>query len=204
MRYIITQKYTNDHKEMFDLVSPINQAYAEKAGFEYIANGETLCPTRQIWWEKIAWLIKLLSTLEEGAMVVYEDCDAINISGDLKTALHSGFEYGMVQLRGGAGGEQLLKWYNAGVIIMINTPDVREFLQRVWDRADDTDESSINKEIKSLNNTIGNSKPMCSLYTDWNCWSNNERLTKNVCIKSWHGMTYASKLQSIKDYISKK
>ncbi len=203
MKYILTQHYTLEHKNMFDLTNQINKDYAHKNGFEYVANGETLCPDRNTWWEKIAWLNKLLPTLEDGDMVVYEDCDSLNISGDLKNALHTGFEYGMVQLRGGLNNSELVKWYNSGVIILLNTSDVRAFLQRVWDRHDDTDETSINKEIQSLGNKIGNSKPVCGLDVEWNCWRNNEHLTSNICIKSWHGMKYVDKLAAIKNYLKK-
>ena len=201
MRNIITQHYTPEHTDLFNLTSPLNKAYAEKVGFEYISNNEKRCPERQVWWEKISWIKYLLSTLSDGDLVIYEDCDSINIGGDISTALHTGTEYGMVQLRGGLGNNQLLNWYNAGVIIMINTPNVRNFLNNVWNRNDDTDETSINKELKSLNMTIGNSKPICSLDTRWNNWHNNEQHTTDFYIKSWHGMKYEDKLSSIKSFL---
>ena len=201
MRYIITQHYTLEHTELFDLTSPINSKYAEKIGFEYVTSNIRRCPDRKVWWEKIAWLIELLKTLNEGDLIVYEDCDSINLSGDLKSALHDGCEYGMVQLRGGLGNKQLLGWYNAGVIMMINTPDVRAYFQRVWDRNDDTDETSMNKDLKSLNNTIGNSKNICSLGIEWNCLYNNQNFFNDINIKSWHGMKYEDKLIAIKGYL---
>ena len=201
MRYILTQHYTKEHTTLFNLTSPINKAFAEKNGFEYISDNTKRCSDRKVWWEKIAWLKELLSTLQEGDLVIYEDCDSINLNGDLKSALHEGYEYGMVQLRGGLGNNQLLNWYNAGVIIMLNTQNVRNFLQKVWDRADNTDEDSINKELKSLNGNIGNSKPICSLGVEWNCWSNNQQHTNNINIKSWHGVDYNTKVKLIKDFV---
>lgn len=201
MKYVITQHYTTEHQTMFDLTSPINKKYASDNGFDYVFSNIKRCPERNVWWEKIAWLIEFLSTLEDGTYVVYQDCDAITIGGDLKSALHSGFEYGMVQLRGGLGGETLQNWFNAGVIMLLNTSDVRAFLKRVWDRNDDTDETSINKELKSLNNTIGNSKSICSLNVEWNKWNNNKHLTNDIGIRSWHGMPYSDKLKEIEQYI---
>ena len=177
MRYILTQHYTIKHKELFDLTHEINKAYADKIGFEYISNGETLCPERKAWWEKIAWLNKLLAELPD-------EC-----------------ELGMVHLRGGLNSSEIKDWYNCGVIILVNTPDVRTFLQRVWDRHDNTDEDSLNKEIKSRNNTIGSGKLVCSLDVEWNTWRNNEHLTNDIAIKSWHGMRYDDKLISIKNYL---
>jgi hypothetical protein len=201
MRYIITQHYTTEHQALFNLISPVNKAFALKNGFEYITDNTKRCPERQVWWEKIAWLQTLLSTLEDGTLVVWEDCDAINIGGDLKTALHPGYEYGSVHLRGGLNSSEIRDWYNSGVIFMLNTPDVRAFLKRVWDRNDPTDETSINKELASLKNTIGNSKSVCSLSVEWNSWRNNEHLTSTPFIKSWHGMKYEEKLIVIKAYI---
>ena len=202
MRYILTQHYTIEHKDLFDLTNQINKTYAEKMGFEYISNGDTLCPDRKPWWEKIAWLNKLLLELPDDSLVVYEDCDSLNLGGDMKHILDTGYEFGMVHLRGGLNSAEIKDWFNCGVIALINTPDVRDFLQRVWDRNDNTDEDSLNKEIQSRNKTIGNSKPVCSLDIEWNVWRNNEHLAKDIAIKSWHGMKYDEKLSSIKSYLN--
>ncbi len=186
---------------MFDLVSPVNKAYAEKNDFEYITSDIKRCPDRNIWWEKIAWLKELLSTLEDGAMVVYMDCDSISLAGDPKTALVG--EYGMVSLRTGLNRSQIAGWYNAGVIMMLNTPDVRAFFQRVWDRNDATDETSMNLEIKALHGTIGNGKAVYGLGVEWNSWDNNNHLVPGECIKSWHGVRYEEKLKLIKEFLNK-
>ncbi len=150
---------------------------------------------RKVWWEKIAWLLELTNKVENfDAYIVYEDCDSINLGGDLKAALN-GSEYGMVQLRGGLGNNQLLGWYNAGVIMLQNTLSIRNFLQKVYDRNDDTDETSINKELKLGYNKI------FSLDPKWNCWHNNSQHCSDICIKSWHGMTYDDKLIAIKKFL---
>jgi hypothetical protein len=201
MKFVLTQNYTIEHKAMYDLTSVVNKEYAKNNGFEYISSDTRRCTDRNMWWEKIAWLIELLPTLEEGTMVVYQDCDSIGIGGDLKTALHDGCEYGMVQMRHGFGCTEAANWYNAGVIIMLNTSTVRDFLKRVWDRNDENDERSINKELKYTNYKIGNNKPICSLGTEWNCWDNNTHLTTEICIKSWHGITYDKKLKLVKEFI---
>ena len=203
MRYILTQHYTVEHQELFDLTNPINKAYAAEKGLEYISNNVKRCPDRNAWWEKIAWLIELLNTVDENSLIIYEDCDSINLNGDIKAALHDNLEYGMVQMRHGFGCAESAPWYNAGVIMMINTATVKNFFKRVWDRNDSTDEQSMNKELKSLNYTIGNSKPICSLETTWNCWDNNLHLTSDINIKSWHGISYDQKLVDIKKYLNK-
>lgn len=198
MRYIITQHYTIEHKELFDLTSPINKKYAENLGFEYIVNNQRRCPERKIWWEKIAWLKELTNSTEDNALIIYEDCDSINLKGDLKLALST--NYGMIQLRGGLGNNQLLGWYNAGVIMLINTLQVRGFLQKVWERNDDTDETSINRELKSKNNLVDGLN-ICSLDPKWNSWDNNMQHCEDVCIKSWHGIKYEDKLIEIKKFL---
>ncbi len=201
MKYYLTQHYTIEHTELYDLTSPINREYAYLNGLEYVSSNIKRCPERKVWWEKIAWLMEFLSTIEDGSLVVYEDCDSLNVGGDIKDILHDGFEYGMIELRGGLGGNTLTGWFNAGVIVMINTKDVRAFLKRVWDRNDETDELSINKELKSRRWTIGNGKGIASLDVECNCWQNNSHIAGDVIIKSWHGMEYKTKLKSIKEYI---
>ena len=203
MKYYITQHYTIEHKELYDLTSPINKKYAQDNGFEYVSSDVKRCPERAAWWEKIAWLKDFLSSIEDGSYVVYEDCDSINIGGDLKSVLHDGSEWGQVELRSGFGGRTPNGWFNAGVIVLINSQDVRDFLQRVWDRNDDTDETSINKEIRSQNGTIGKGKRVTSLDVELNCWNNNKHLASDIIIKSWHGMLYQDKINEIKEYLKK-
>jgi hypothetical protein len=99
----------------------------------------------------------------------------------------------MVQMRGGLGGKQLVNWFNAGVLFMINNQSVRDYLQRVWDRADPTDEMSLNKELPSINYE--------SLNVGWNCWRNNKQVCDEVFIQSWHGMNYQSKLEEIQKFV---
>ena len=38
MKYYITQHYTIEHKELYDLTSPINKKYAQDNGFEYVSS----------------------------------------------------------------------------------------------------------------------------------------------------------------------
>jgi len=201
MKYYITQHYTIEHKEMYDLTSPINKKYADDNGFEYVSNNVRRCPERAAWWEKIAWLKEFLPSIEDGSYVVWEDNDSINVGGDLKSVLNDGSEWGQVELRGGFGGRVPNGWFNAGVIILINTQDVRDFLQRVWDRNDELEETSITNEIRSQNGTIGKGKKVSSLDIEYNCWYNNEHLSTEPVIKSWHGISYENKINLIKDYI---
>ena len=203
MRKIITQYYTPEISELFGLTSTVNQAYATKNGYEYITNNTLRCPTRAKQWEKIAWIINLLSTVEDGSLVVFEDCDSLNLNGDISNMLPSGSQIGMVQIRGGNNGEQPMSWYNSGVIAMINSQTLRDFWNRVWTRNDILDEDSIVKELKSNSWTIGNGYPIYGMDPSWNCWNNNAKLVTTINIKSWHSMSYANKLASIKEFLNK-
>lgn len=203
MRKIITQYYTQEIVDLFNLTSPINKAYADKNGYEYITDNTIRCSTRNKQWEKIAWIMQLLTTVEDGSLIVFEDCDSVNLNGDITNMLPSGFQFGMVQLRGGLGGNKLLSWYNSGVIAMINSQVLRDYFTRVWNRNDKLDETSIVNELQHNSWGIDGSSPVYSLDPSWNCWNNNLSIVGSgiVNIKSWHGMSYDKKLSSIKDYL---
>ena len=161
MKIIITQYNTPEHKELFDLTSPINQKYASKNGYEYIQDNTKRCPERMYWWEKIAWLMELSTKVEKDSLILYEDSDSINVGGDVTTALPNNYEFGMVQMRGGLSCKELINWYNSGVIIMKNTDTVKSFLKRVWDRNDKSEERSLLHEQKSNNYSIGPNNQIC-------------------------------------------
>lgn len=202
MKIIITQYYTPELKELFDLTSPINIGYAEKNGYEYISDTKRRCPDRMSWWEKISWLQELSSSVEENSLIVYEDCDSVNMGGDITSALTNNTEFGMVQMRGGLGGKQLINWYNSGVIIMKNTKAVKSFLERVWKRNDKSEETSLLHELKYNNYTIGPNNPICNLDVEWNAWRNNLSLgSGDIKIRSWHGLKPENKITQIRDFI---
>lgn len=203
MSSIITQYYTPEIAELFAITSPINHAYATANNYEYVTDNTSRCPTRAKQWEKIAWIMQLLSTTTDGTLVVFEDCDSLNLAGDITTILPSGYQIGMVQLRGGVGNSQPMAWYNSGVIAMINSQTLRDFWTRVWDRNDPVDEDSIVRELKANAWTIGNGYQIYGLDPKWNCWSNNAALVGTPNIKSWHGMSYTDKLAKIKTYLNK-
>ena len=203
MNYLI-QYYTPEIKPIFDLTSPIVNKYATKSGFTYISDNKIRCDAssgRKKYWEKIAFIMEFLPTIADGSYVVFEDCDSINIGGDLTTALHSGFEIGMVQLRGGLGGKQLIDWYNSGVIVMLNSQNVRSFFDRVWARGGNTDEDGIMGELRSRGGSIGNSSQICSLDPEWNSWNNNRFVVTTTLIKSFHGLSPTDKVVQISEYI---
>lgn len=187
---------------MFNLVSPVNKAFATRNGLEYITDNTRRHPNRVAGWEKISWLLALLPTLEEGTLVVYEDCDSINNSGDITKGLSSNSDFGMIQIRQGFGRNELGDWYNDGVIFMINSPELRSFLSKVMTLPDENDEAAVLKVLKSTDYTV-NGKRIHSMDPSWNCWNNNEHLCNEINIKSFHGLSYEHKLQQIKEFLNK-
>ena len=198
MRKIITQNYTEAHKELFNITNKATQKYAKKIGFEYITSNVTRCTgekaTQHAGWEKIAWLNEFLPTIEDGSLIVYTDCDSIFITGDITSALTNNYNIGMVKLRGGLGGSEVINWFNTGVIILLNTPEVRAFFLKIWNMNEVNEEIAIKKESSS-NSMIFNLNP------EWNCWSNNEKLVTTPYIKTFHGMKLEDKIKAITDYL---
>ena len=204
MRYILLQHSTPEQIELLEFSRAINQPYAEKCGFEYISNTTRRCPERGVYWEKIAFIREILSTVEEGSLIIWEDSDSLNICDDLKTVLPTGGIFGMVQMRAGLGGRKLINWYNAGFLAMINCADVRDFLKRVWEYDLPTDEDAINAELKHTDKVIGNDKRISGLDIKWNCWQNNLALCPSPSIRSFHGILGSQKLAAMKEFLAKR
>ncbi len=204
MKKVIVQHCTIEQQQLFDLSRPFNQSYAERLGYDYITNSVRRCPNRSIYWEKIAYLREVLPTIEEGSLVVWEDADSINIKDEcFAKALHSGTVLGMVQCRAGVDMKDHINWYNAGVIIMKNCHIVRDFLNRVWVRKDETDESAINAELKHNGWTLGDGSKIASIDCKWNRWRNNEHLCPKAVVQSWHGVHMDKKLPAMTEFLDK-
>lgn len=202
MRTIILQYSTPEQQAMLDTVMKINKPYANKFGIEYYVDGKRRCKERSIYWEKIAYLKEFLPTVEDGSLIIWVDADSLIVGDeDIRAILPPNTNFGMVQMRGGLGGKQLFNWYNAGLLAMRNTKDVRDFLDRVWDRADENDEASINAELKHTGGFIG-SLPLAKVDIKWNCWSNNIEFCKNPMIRSFHGILSKEKLPAIKKFMN--
>lgn len=204
MRSIILQHGTSEYQQLLDLSIPINKAYADKFGFEHLVNNTKRCTDRCVFWEKIAYINEILPTIEDGSLVVWIDGDSLAIGEeDLHNAMPSNSNFGMVQLRGGLGGRQLLTWYNAGFFTMINSPEIRQFFTNVWNRNTPTDEDAINAELKHIDLTI-NGQYISSLDPKWNCWRNNTVFCSSPVIKSFHGMSLSDKLTQMTDFINQR
>ena len=205
MRNIITQNYTGTHSKLFELTTKSTQSFATKNGFEYITSNISRCTgekaTQHAGWEKIAWLNEFLPTIENGSLVIYADCDSIFLNGNFGKALDIDYELGMVKLRGGLGGAEVLNWFNTGVMVMYNTPNVRKFFLKIWSMNEMNEEIALKKELKASGNIIGNSTGICSLDPAWNCWSNNEKFVSTPYIKTFHGMNLETKLSAIATYL---
>jgi hypothetical protein len=203
MKKYILQHATTEQSLLLDLVRPYNEGYAVRNGFEYITNNVRRSPERSIYWEKIAYIREMLPQLENGGLVVWEDADSLNLKDvSFESALPSGGILGMVQNRAGLNGSQLIPWYNAGVIVIMNWPIVREFFERVWIRTDITDEAAIVAELKHNGWVVGNGKTVSSLDAKWNRWANNEKFCYDAVVQSWHGTPLNMKLAAMQKFIA--
>ncbi len=203
MKKIILQHCTVEQKALADLSAPMNKAYAEKNGFEHMTDDVRRCPERSIYWEKIAYLRVTLPTFDDGSLVVWEDADSLNLKEEsFENALPTGGVLGMVQNRAGLNGKQLIPWYNAGVIVMINSKMIRDFFDRVWERPDDTDEAAIVAELKENGWVVGDGVKVSSLNPKWNCWKNNSHICPDVNVQSWHGIPLAEKLPAMQKFLA--
>lgn len=200
MRKIITQHSLPDQKPIFDLTQPTNAVYATKFGFEYTVDSTIRITdnSRTAYWEKIAWLLAFLPTVDDGSLVVWEDVDSLNVGNeDFSTALPPNGVLGMVQYRHGLNRMELKDFLNSGVIVMINSPVIRTFWQNVWNHGGKDDECGIMQELNS-NNWCINGTPLSTIDPKWNCWKNNMHLCSTPVVKTFHGMTYDAKVAAIK------
>lgn len=199
MKKIILQYSTPSIKPILDVVMPTNQAYAAKFGFEYITDStQRITDGRDSCWEKIAYLNAFLPTVEDGSLVVWEDADSLNIGNeDIESALPTNGILGMVPLRGGLNRTSIMDWYNSGVIVIVNSPVIRDFFTSVWNRGGQFDEDGIMGELRHRGGFITNGIGISAIDPKWNCWRNNAMFCKDPIIQTFHGMKTELKLEAI-------
>ena len=201
MRKIITQHSTTEQQPILDLVKTTNQTYAKKFGFEYITDNTSRVKDRAAPWEKIAYLLSFLPTVEDGSLIVWEDVDSLNIGDEsFDTALPPDGIFGMVQNRYGLNCMELNNWFNSGVMVFINSPLTRDFLQKAWNWNGKGDEDGLMTELKASNWKIGHT-PISSIDPKWNCWKNNAHICTKPVVKTFHGMNNEKKISSIKTFL---
>jgi hypothetical protein len=205
MRKVILQFCTEEQSKILALAKQYNEVWAQKMGYEYVPGSGRKHPDRNLVWEKISYLMEVLPKFEDGSLMVWEDADSINVKDvSFESALPSNESYGMVQLRGGLDKKQLTPWFNSGVIVMRNSPTLRDFFNRVWKRSEhDSDERGIMAELKHHNWTIGGGIKVYSMNYKWNRWRNNDHLCPeaDAVVQSWHGMKLEDKLSAMETFL---
>lgn len=168
------------------LSQPVNSAYATAHDCDYVLDTQTRASDgKSCWWEKIAFLRETLPTRDEGALVVWVDVDSLLQGGaDIAQILRAGKNFGMARVYGGINGLEKLPWFNAGVIAMLNTADVRALLDEVWARRniDQDDEQALCAALPASGVNFQELDPK------WNCWSNNRALVPTPAIVTFHGI----------------
>jgi hypothetical protein len=205
MRKILLQFGTSEQSSILSLAKKHNENWTNKMGYEYFTDIGRKCPQRSLVWEKISYIKEMLPKFEDGSLVVWEDSDSINCKEVcFSNALPVGESFGMVQIRGGVAKAELTPWYNTGVIVMKNSPLLRDFFGRVWAREDkNTDEKAVNAELKHHGWTIGGGVKVYSMNYKWNRWNNNDHLCKpeDTVVQSWHGMKIEGKLTAMRQFV---
>lgn len=181
----------------------VNGAYAARHGFEYHTDLSTRTD-RPPYWEKPAFFLEFLPSVEDGSLVIWEDVDSLNVgTADLREALPDGELMGMVPVR--FSSNKIRNYFNAGVIMMINCAEVRAFWERVvarFDRHRQT-EPVIVEELRSRKWEFCKGKKVFQLDVKWNVWKNNAHLCDAPEILSWHSIKDAVKIVEMREYLTK-
>jgi galactosyl transferase GMA12/MNN10 family len=119
------------HQKLLEIVKPSLAAYAERHGYDLVAERQLLDPWRPASWSKVLLLQRLL---ESYRAVVWIDCDAVVVdpSRDLLAELPEHAMMGVVAHRTPEGEEIP----NLGVMAVRAGPEAREFLRLVWSRTE--------------------------------------------------------------------
>ena len=110
-------------------------AYSLKHGYNYIQGGEAFwIRDRPISWSKVPFLLSVLESLEEGAIVWLSDADVLITNHELRIESHilPSLPKNKDMLMCIDACENL----NAGNIFIRNTPWVRDFWKRVGEQTD--------------------------------------------------------------------
>jgi hypothetical protein len=197
MKNYIIQHGTLEYKEILDLVFPINKKYADKFEFEYISDCSNLLTDDKKEWEKLTFIKNFLETVEDGSLVVWEDSDSLNIGNeDLKNIIKNEDQIGMVNIYHGLNGmEPISNYWNAGVIAIRNSSNIRNIINDWLNSGEKTDEDAFSKSAKLDEIKIASINPK------WNVWKNTEHLVKNPQIVAFHGINVTLKAKVVKEYI---
>jgi len=204
MRTLICCNVFGNYNEVNQLTQPINQNYADNHNCDFLVDTHKRCDktVKSFWWEKIAFLQAILQTRNENDLIVWIDADSlIQSDTDINHILEDDKELGMVPIYAGKNNAQIQNWYNAGVIAMKNTEEVRKLMDSVWERRtiDQDDETAIIHELDKTKIKFQDLKP------EWNCWKNNEHLVEKPKIKTFHGVyPFEAKVSQIKDFLKHK
>lgn len=209
MKKYLLQHCTENQAILLNTSKKFNEAHAKKTGYEYIVSDmkQRITDSRPPNYEKIPYLKEMLPKLEEGALVVWLDSDAICLPNceSFDKALPNNQIMGMVQMLGGVNCAEPQPWHNIGVIVMKNCHIVRDYFNRVNARGNEgNDEFSAMRELKENSWQIGEGFSLFPLHAKWNCWKNNVKTTKNPNVVSFHGIrSLENKMSAINEFIKK-
>lgn len=176
--------------ELLRLGYPIHADYCARHSLQYFASFERN-ESRNPVWNFIPILRDLLTRLEEGALVVKLDADALIVGDeDIRSALPDGYDFGMVE-RSYQSGSIL----NAGVFFVRNSEAMRKFWSDVWSY--DGEENENLRMVELLQDGRSGLK-VARLDGRWNFCGAASPPTYPVQIRAWHGESREAKLSGMK------
>lgn len=128
MNGYLVQHTSGPCKILLELAKPWHAAYAKKHGMQYVDHTEKVDTGRfSANSEGMVWLASCLNIFPEGSFIAVLDPDALIVKPEvsLRSGLLKGYELSAL------GG---IQWVNLGVVLLMNTPQVKDFFRRVIEK----------------------------------------------------------------------
>jgi len=178
--------------ELLRLSYPIHSDFCRRHGFQYRASFLKSEPSgRSPIWSYIPALRDELERLQDGALVVKLDADALIIGDeDLRGALPDGADIGMVERQYMSNSV-----LNSGVIFVRNSEKVREIWRAIWDGYQgEEDNVAVNERLLDIRSGLAIAK----LDGRYNFCGAASPPTYPIQIRAWHGESKEAKFAGMK------
>ena len=130
LRKVLCTIATGPHADLFELSGPSFAIYADRHGYDLAVRQELTDPDRAPSWNKLPFFLELF---EDYDVVVWIDADAAIVDSrfDIADELRPDDLMGVVAHE---YDDQVIP--NCGVWVLRNDPDVREFVERLWNKTE--------------------------------------------------------------------
>lgn len=187
---VLIQQAFPSHRAMLQLTEPIHRAYCERHNIEYACVYLDELPKldRGENWSKLGLIRHYLEMDMQYDYVFWLDNDALIVGdSDLRDAVPDGIGMARHELDWGMVGEKgAYDHFNSGVIVLRNTPAVRDFTEKWWNTPD---EGHMWGDQHSLH-LCGQANPGVVSKIDhrWNSTPPYFSVTEGEVVRAWHGL----------------